>query len=260
MKTFLTIIYAIACAIVLIIGNYYWTNKTTVQIEASTNNAVHSPAEDRQEETNLQLLPLTKNWPEQSVERFKLALEVKTPFKIVIVGSTALGGDTGWAIQTKNRLQESYGLENLIVEIMEFGSTSTDFINQNKIGELAALKGDMILLEPFILNDNSSNVLIDDSLMNLSTIIETIKQTAPDTVFLLQPSYPIFQAKRYPVQISELKNYAEANSIPFLDHWTAWPSSDSEEVKGYIDSQLNQPNEKGHQVWSEFISNYFISK
>lgn len=258
MKSFLTTIYAIACVIVLFIGNQYWTNKTTIHIEASNSTEENSIESDTLEEANNEILSLTKNWPEQSVERFKLALEEETPFKIVIVGSTALGGDAGWAVQTKTRLLESYGDGNLTVEIMEYDSTSEGFIEDNKIEELAALKGDMILLEPFILNDNGK-VLIEASLANLATIMETVKQISPETVFFLQPSYPIFQAKRYPVQISELKKYAEVNSIPYLDHWTAWPSSDSEEVKDYLDSEQSQPNEKGHQLWSEFISNYFIS-
>lgn len=259
MKSFLTTIYAIACVIVLFIGNQYWTNKTTIHIEASNNAEENSIETDTLEESNKDILSLTKNWPEQSVERFNLALEKKRPFKIVIVGSTALGGEVGWAVQTKNRLLESYGSDFIAVEIMEFDSTSADFIADNKMGELAALKGDMILLEPFILNDNGK-VIIDDSLANLTTIMETVKQTTPETVFLLQPSYPIYQAKRYPVQISELKNYAEANAIPYLDHWTVWPSYDSEEVKEYLDAEQSQPNEQGHQIWSEFISNYFISK
>lgn len=258
MKSFLTTCYAIACIIFLVISNSYWTNKTTIHIEAS-KNVTKVVAADRVDHSLTQLLPLTKNWPVQSVERLKQAIYEKSPFKISLVGSTALGGETGWAAQTKARLLESYGAEFLTVDIIEYDSTSTHFKEDEKLAQLVELNGDLILLEPFILNDNGE-VVIEDSIANVTTIIETVKQTNPEVVFLLQPSYPIYKATRYPVQISELKKYAEENAIPFLDHWTAWPSADSEEVKEYLAADQSQPNENGHLLWSEFISNYFISK
>ena len=258
MKSFFTVIYALACVIFLAFGLYQWTTNTTVHIEASNQTTIEEPVDPKLAKIE-QLLPLTKNWPQQSVERFKQALETDTTFNIVIVGSTALGGESGWAVQTKTKLLESYGTEHMNVEILEYDLTTADFID-DKLVELAALKGDLVLLEPFILNDNAGLIKIDDTLTNLTLIIDTVKQANSETVFLLQPAHPIFQAKRYPVQISELKQYATKNNIPFLDHWSSWPDSNTEEIKEYLVKDQSQPNEMGHQLWSEFITNQLISK
>ena len=259
MKSFLTMIYAVGCIVFLAISHYYWTNQTTVHTAAS-NQSPEESHDDQKPENDHPLLLLTKNWPEKGVEDFKQALENKQPFKIVIVGSTALGGDEGWAMKTKTNLLESYGAEILTVDIIEYDSTSSNFVESEKLAELVAFNGNMILLEPFILNDNAGLIKIDDSLANVSLIVETVKNTNPEAVFLLQPSHPIFQATRYPVQISELKQYATTNDINFLDHWTSWPNPNDEEVKDYLNVDQSAPNDKGHQLWSEFISDYLISK
>lgn len=258
MKVFITSIYAIACIAFIGISHYYWTEKTTVRQSAGQINEKSSEMDTRNDVID-QLLPFTKNWPEQSVDRLKQTLKENTAFKMVIAGSPALGGETGWATQTKSRLQESFGENNLTVEILEYDMTSNEFIAEEKHLELAAMNGDMILFEPFILKNNGF-VAIGDTLENLTTTIETVKQTLPDTVFLLQPSYPVYQAKIYPNQVGQLKKYAEENGLTYLDHWQAWPDPNSEEIKSYLSEDQSQPNEKGHEVWGTFISDYLISR
>ena len=280
MKVFLTTLYAIVCIIFIGASHYFWTEKTIVQ-EASAevkdkptqkdgtqekakdkdkeDKKTGTARDDKQQEKYDQLIMLTKNWPEQSVAKFKQALKDETPFKIVIAGSPALGGETGWAALTKANLLEAFGSKVLSVEIKVYDTNTSAFITDGHLQGLASLQADMILFEPFILKSNGI-VPIAKSLENLTTIITTVKQTSPDTVFLLQPSFPLYKAKNYPIQVDQLKQYAFDNGIQYLDHWTSWPATESEEIKQYLEADQSLPNQTGHDLWSEYVSSILISK
>ena len=79
-------------------------------------------------------------------------------------------------------------------------------------------------------------------------------------VVLIQPPHPLYQATYYPVQVEALEQYAEDNGIPYLNHWEAWPDQDSEEIKDYLSEDASEPSAKGHQVWAEYLIDYFIAK
>ncbi|MDF2904219.1 MAG: hypothetical protein K0S25_1857 [Bacillus sp. (in: firmicutes)] len=260
MKAFITIIYALACIAFIGISHYYWIQKTTASQapgQVHVNEAVVKAS--AQQDTIDELLPLTKNWPEQSVKRFKQVVKENKTFKIVIAGSPALGGADGWAELTKARLIDSFGNENLSVTIKEYDLTSEQFIAEKKDRELASLKADMVLFEPFILKNNGV-ITIDKTLADLDTIIGTVKKASPDIVFLLQPSYPVYQAKIYPTQVSELKKYAEEKGITYLNHWGVWPDPNTDEIKTLLSADQEGPNEQGHQLWSDFVCDFLISK
>jgi hypothetical protein len=254
----MTIVYGIACLAFIVVSHFLWIEKTTV-LQATEQTNLASEESNAQQETIDELLPLTKNWPATSVEKFKQALEQEKPFKIVIAGSSALGGETGWAQDTKARLIEAYGADYLTVEVREYDMTSEVFIAENKHLELADLKADLILFEPFILKNNGG-VEMETTLANLTTTIDAIKQAGPESTVILQPANPIYKAKIYPTQIDQLKNYAVENDLVYLDHWGMWPDPNSVEIKDYLSSDQSLPNEKGNLVWTEFISAYLIGK
>ena len=76
----------------------------------------------------------------------------------------------------------------------------------------------------------------------------------------LQPANPLFQAKYYPLQVEALKNYADRNNITYLNHWDAWPDTQSEEIKKFLIGEPSTPNETGHKLWADFLVDYFISE
>jgi hypothetical protein len=63
------------------------------------------------------------------------------------------------------------------------------------------------------------------------------------------------------VEVEQLKTLAENEGYTFIDHWKNWPDYQSEEIKDYIlyDSGSIAPNEKGHEVWAEYIIDIFIA-
>jgi hypothetical protein len=121
------------------------------------------------------------------------------------------------------------------------------------------LKAGLIIFEPFLLNDNGK-VVIQDSLTNITKIMKDVKAKNPTTTFVLQPSYPLYGAKFYPLQMDGLKEYAKQNKIAYLDHWTSWPGTNNTELKNYLLPDMSAPNKKGNNVWEQFILDYLIHK
>lgn len=267
MKNFLTVLLGIICVVVLVLGHSYWNNKIEASVKKTTypsnNQKATTKVFDQKASTksiDQDLIALTSNWPKASINRFKQTIKEKRAFKILFVGSSAIGSDTKGTYPTvKEKLISTYGKKNIQVSLKTFDFTSTQLINNSGHEEIAAEKADLIVLEPFILLDNG-NVTIEDSLQNLTTLMASIMVKNPETTFILQPSYPLYNAKIYPQQVEELKSYAKKNQITYLDHWSKWPDSNTEAFKDYLLPDQSAPNDKGIKVWSDYLIHFFISE
>ncbi|WP_163182656.1 SGNH/GDSL hydrolase family protein [Neobacillus sedimentimangrovi] len=257
MQKFLTVLLGIFLILLIFFGQTHW-NQQNKALSSDTPTSAKKEF-NKQKHSSAELLKLTKNWPAEAVERFKQSLKNNKPFKILFVGSPAIGSDTEGAYAlVKQKLKETYG-DHIDVQLKTFDMTSTQFINNKKQDEIRAEAADLYILEPFIL-ENNGEVLIENTLMDLATIIDTVKVAKPESTMILQPSYPLYNAKIYPRQVEELKKYAETHQIPYLDHWTAWPDPATEELKNYLTPDQSAPNEKGAQVWSDYLIQFLISK
>ena len=264
MKNFFTFLLGVACVAVLFFGHSYWNERIKAAPESTSNvsdnkhKASTTTAENAAQDEDV--LAYTANWPTSSVDRFKQTLSEKKPFKILFVGSPAIGSDTAGTYPTvKEKLLETFGENNIQVGLKTFKSTSTQLVKLNKQNEIAAEEADLIILEPFILQNNGL-VLIDQTLSDISKIMGDIKAKKPETTFILQPSYPLYKGKIYPNQVAELKKFADKNQITYLDHWSAWPDANTEEIKEYLQPDQKAPSDKGNQVWSDFILEFLISR
>ncbi|PEQ95231.1 hypothetical protein CN481_05100 [Bacillus sp. AFS006103] len=259
MKIFLTSLLAVVFLVVLYLGQSHWNQ----QLQASAKNKPinqdsTSTLNDKITE-NQELLKLTSNWPESAVDQLKHSLQEDKPFTILFTGSPAIGSETDGSFPLiKEQLIKAFGEEHIHVELKTFDSTSTQLLNQKKQAEIAAVNADLIIFEPFILMNNGE-VLIKDTLKNTTKIIEGIQANKPETSFILQPAYPLYQAKIYPRQVAELKKYAQDHELPYLDHWSSWPDSNKAELKDYFQPDLSTPNEKGNQVWSQYILQFLTN-
>ncbi|WP_413305689.1 SGNH/GDSL hydrolase family protein [Bacillus sp. 1P10SD] len=263
MKNVLTILLGIACVTVLIYGHFHWNQRIDAASAKSPNlttkeTTTQSDKKQESSKPSKDLLNYTSNWPKAAVERWKHTQEEKQPFKILFTGSPAIGTDTtGTYAIVKDKLLATFGENNLQVAIKTFNSTSTQVIANKKQDEIAAEEADLIILEPFILMNNG-NVLMQNTVKDIKTMIDDIKAKNPDAVILLQPSYPLYKAKIYPSQVDQLKQFAELQKLTYLDHWTAWPDANTEEIKEYVTPDQSAPSEKGNQVWSEYLLHYLI--
>ena len=263
MKQFLVLLLALICVGTLIYGSLHWKEKTSVSAEKSVSEDRTKEPEQKESPARIdseEPLRFTQNWPEPARENYKLALEDGRPFTILLAGSISLGvDDGGWSQQLKRSLEEAYG-DTIQVKVKSYELTSAEFLSEEKLEELVSLQPDLTLLEPFTLMDNGL-VMISNSHQNIEAIRSGLSEANPDSVMLLQPPNPLYNANYYPVQVDALKQFAEEEEIPYLDHWTAWPDPESKEIEDYLVEQdgTTLPNEKGHQVWYEYLLDYFIA-
>jgi hypothetical protein len=251
MKYLFTAAWSLVCIIVLVYGhNHYQERMEAKSVKASEKKVVIV-----EEDTNFDsYLQLADHWPEAAKQQFQAALEAETPFHILFAGSTALGEPAENVIAA--RLTEAYG-EHIITSFHTYDVTSTDFVANQHDLEVAAQNAQLIIFEPFLLKDNGA-VTIEETLANIKTIIDNIQSLKPDTSFVLQPSYPIYRARNYPLQVEALKAYTVENQLPYLDHWQAWPDYNSQDLMTYLESDQSSPNEMGYEVWGQAIVDYLI--
>lgn len=266
MRTALTYLAVIACGIFLVSGYVYWKDKTNSSVETTekqvpvvSDTEKKNNKEEKKEPADPALLSLTENWPKQAQETFAKALEDGRSYKLAIVGSAALGQeDNGWSELLKEELVHTYGEDNLEVTIFEYPVRSDQFIAEGYDEEVAKFKPDLVLFEPFALNDNG-NIETEDNHDNIMSFISTVEKENEDAVIILQPPHPVVSTI-YPGQIEELKEFAEEQDLVYLDHWSVWPDTDDDELYDFVLDPASAPNEKGHQLWFEYLKEYFIAE
>lgn len=249
MKYLFTVIWVFVCVGVLAYSHLHWKQ----QIAVKANEPVLTQASSETDQSSY--LELAANWPETAKQQLQVTLEEEKPFKILFVG----GANMEWEKNVTQSLTESFGNDKVITAVHTYGGTSKEIIAENKQSELAAEQAHLVVIEPFLFNDNGK-VKIDVTLENVTKIMESIKASNPNSTFILQPSYPIYLPNYYSVQVEALKEYAGANNITYLDHWTAWPATDNLEIKDYLNEGESGPNEKGYQVWGQYLVDYFVNK
>jgi lysophospholipase L1-like esterase len=254
MKYFLTALWAFVCIGVLAFSHITWNKQTSVQaLLSEPSPKIEQETIDANNED--ESIKLAANWPDGAKEQLLLSLKEGKPFKILFVGSTALQ----WEKQVTEGLAESFGDGRIVTALHTYDVTSKDFVSENIQAEIASEKAQIVVIEPFLLNDNG-NFAIDVTLANVTKIMEEIKAENPDTTFMLQPTHPIYLPKYYSTQVEALKAYAEENHITYLDHWSAWPATDDLEIKNYLNEDQSGPNEKGNQAWAQYLVEYFAKK
>lgn len=270
MKKLFILVVAILALASIVAGKVHWDNK----IEATTKNVVKtentnikseeaSNLEESEEKSNEQsmvkeeVLEYTKNLPDEIVAKIENAIATGEPVHLAIMGSVSTAaGPNGWPTLLKQELLNTYGEAIFKVSIKEIADTkSTEIVANRLYQDVIDSKPDILLFEPFILEDNGY-VELQDRFANFTTIINDFKEQLPDITILVQPANPLHNATFYPKEIAEFKTFVENSGYIYLNHWEAWPDPNSPEMANYLLSGL--PNDLGHQVWAEYLIDYFI--
>ncbi|OIU67654.1 SGNH/GDSL hydrolase family protein [Rossellomorea aquimaris] len=257
MKNFLLIVFGLICVGLLYIGNQYWQERIAGAPAAQAGGEVKEenapePAEAVKEE------PLISNWPAKAQDRFKEAVNAGNAYRIALVGSDALGsGNGGWSDQLKEELSSGYG-DQVEVSIFEEDTTSVEFLEGDVYEDVLAFQPDLVLFEPFTLTDNSIGVPVERNHESILTFYEELQEENSSAELILQPSYPIEGATYYPKQVDGLKTFAGENDFTYLDHWAEWP--EEEELGDYLLPSQEGPNEQGHELWADYLMDYFIAE
>ncbi|MED1601707.1 SGNH/GDSL hydrolase family protein [Alkalihalophilus marmarensis] len=139
-----------------------------------------------------------------------------------------------WPDLAEEDLNELYGEEAFDIQYLSGYKdlTTSEFYAGEALQQIEAMNPDIIVFEPFLLNDHSI-LPLDKTIMNLSSIVSAI---------------------------DALERFAQEEDLPYLDHWDAWPLTNDQEIGQYLvelpDGKF-RPNKQGHTVWSEKIVDYF---
>jgi hypothetical protein len=253
----LAVLLVISCTSFIVVGNLYWHKK----IDATVRQAMAEATEFSKEQATDERMTYAKKLPKEVQAKIKRAIETNRPLRLVIAGSEATpAAKDGWPALLKQQLEATYGNEVFQAVVKEYkGMTTKQAIDENIVEQLIEEKPDILLWEPFLLNNNGV-IDMNDTLEHIDAMIQTITDTLPDVTIMLQPPHPIYNATYYPEQVKQFQAFAKEKGYIYIDHWQAWPDYKSEELNQYVDPDTDLPTKDGQERWAGFLADYFIAK
>lgn len=257
MKIWINILAVMVFIAAISAGKVYWNDKVSKQsvsrptkVEASSD-ASNAEATWKEHAQNL---------PKSIKTKLQKAEQTKTPLKLVIVGSAPHEEvKATWGKLLKKKIEDTYGSSLIQVEVREYKDMTTlQFIKSDTYKEIAKGSPDVLLFEPFLLNDNGV-VGIENTLDNVDIILTYLKHQNEQLVTILQPSAPVYKANNYPSDAKALEEFAKENDYEYINHWKAWPDYQSEKISAYLTQAPGQPNDKGEQLWAQYLEQYFTN-
>ncbi len=260
LKKMFVIIILILCVTTVVIGNLHWNQKISAQGEKiSSSDRVDDKKEVVKEDNpdiNPKISGYTTNLPENLQKKVNESILNEKPVKLVIYGTSEVEGT--WSERFQKELKSAYGNVFDLTVISTGDKTTQDLVSDNSYKELDKIAPDVVLFEVPMLKDNG-NVGIENTIENVNEIISNWKTENKEAVLIIQPPNPLYNAVYYPNEVNQLKEYAKNNSLIYLDHWGNWPELNDEKMKDFLTTN-NSGNEKGFEVWSNYIIDYFVKK
>lgn len=202
-----------------------------------------------------------KNLPDAVKEKLKKAAEDKKAVNLVIVGDEASSpAKDAWVSKLVSNLDASYGKGLWNVTVKEYKGESTEELITNKRDkEIAKDNPDVILFEPPFITDNGKTGN-GNSAANTQKFVQALSTSAKGATIMIQPPNPVYGAKNYPKAIEALKQFAMQNGYTYVDHWGAWPNATTKAILPYLQTEFGFPRAKGHEVWVQYVTDYFVAK
>lgn len=193
---------------------------------------------------------LSKNTDESVQNLLLKRYEQKQNVNVLILGSKVTDGSSSYEKDLLTESQKTYG-DFIKFTTLFFNTTSTGFSNMMDTEIQWDKKYDIIVFEPFVLNDQGIVDLTEEQNVILK-LANISKEKVNDRILILQPSFPNPESPYYRGNVELLKNFSTEKNYVFFDHWDKWePSKVYINEKGYL-------NEDGLSIWTEAIKNYFI--
>lgn len=177
MKAAIISTLSIVLVVVLVIGNIHWNIR-----DESPLSPIHSTNTPNEEESEPYFnLDYYKSyaalWPEQAQEVFEKKLTDKQRFRILLVGSDAIGDqDLGLITPLKEVLANKYD-QYVTIESIVYDGTTSDYVKDDAYEDLIDKKPDMVIFEPFLLHDNKEKFDTSQTLVNINTVIKATKKS-----------------------------------------------------------------------------------
>ncbi|MDC2866191.1 SGNH/GDSL hydrolase family protein [Bacillus sp. BP-3] len=253
-------------------GKLYWNKKVAnatqqagetkqeAKVEEVSTQKQSAKTEEKKPETKVSFNEAyAKNLPDAVKEKLKKAAADKKAVNLVIVGDQASAANA-WPAKVTANLKQAYGESLWNVTVKEFKDESTDdLIAHKRDKEIADTKPDVILFEPPFVTDNSK-MGNGSSVANTQKFVQSLQAGAKDAVIMIQPPNPVYNAKNYPKAIAALKQFAEQNGYIYINHWEVWPDPTTKGILPYLQDEFGFPSAKGHELWAQYVTNYFVAK
>ncbi|OJE03670.1 EPSX protein [Bacillus cereus] len=243
------------------IGQTSEVTKTKAEVKDSKAKKEEKKEEKKQDAKSSFNEAYAKNLPDAVKEKLKKAAEDKKAVNLVIVGDEASSSEkSAWAAKLTANLETAYGKGLWNVTVKEYKGESTEELITNKRDkEIAKENPDVILFEPPFITDNGKTGN-GNSVVNTQKFVQALSTSAKGATIIIQPSNPVYGAKNYPKSIEALKQFATQNNYTYIDHWGAWPDATTKAILPYLQEEFGFPSAKGHDVWAQYVTNYFIAK
>ncbi|MCI4620635.1 SGNH/GDSL hydrolase family protein [Priestia megaterium] len=216
MKIWINILAVFVFVAALVTGKMYWNNEISEQSPSRPTKIGDSSKMGDGEGTWKQH---AQNLPKAVTEKIQLAEDTQKPMKLVIVATAPTEAvQATWPALLKKKIEETYGSSLIDIEVHEYKDMTTlQFIKNDTYKEISNTKPDVLLFEPFLLNDNGV-VGINNTLENIKVIMRHIEKQNSNLVTILQPSAPVYKANNYPNDGKALEQFAKENSYEYINH------------------------------------------
>lgn len=244
-----SVFFIVIAIAVIIYGSYHYKGRIN-RISAKTAETTDNIKEVEQKIKTSQYELLSKKLPKKIVT----FLKEKKHVNLLIVQEDKQQSNDYSSLLTE-RLNDNYGDGVWSVSVISYeDQTSKDLVEGNFVKQVNGKKADMILFEVPLMNDNGV-VRSEDSIANLQKVIDNIGKTS---VVVVQPNEPIYQSNFYPKEVAAFKKAIEKKDVTYLDNWSAWPDYMTQAFTEYVGENKNL-NEKGQELWGNYLSQYFIA-
>ncbi|MGD6871004.1 SGNH/GDSL hydrolase family protein [Sutcliffiella horikoshii] len=260
MRAILTLVVLI-CIGALVYGNYHWIGKLASAVGKEEAQFLYNVDNTNELESGEKELTV-EDFSNLPIDNAKFIMDKYNrgeAVELVLIGSEyKTAGVQSWSGIFKDEIEQTYKiLFNITIIELSGEVTTEDVINNDLINKNLSIIPDIVILEPFLLDSNGI-IGIERSLEHVETMIEDVKLINSDVFVFLQPAQPIHKAIYYPDEVAKLQSMAEDQEIFYIDHWTDnWPDYNSDEFLEYIIPDTIIPNQKGHQIWADYIMGLF---
>ncbi|WP_411469797.1 SGNH/GDSL hydrolase family protein [Bacillus thuringiensis] len=269
-KAVLVLVIFVLFVASVVSGKLYWNKKIAnatgqtsdvTKTKADVKDSGAKKSEKKQDAKSSFNEAYAKNLPDEVKEKLKKAAEDKKAVNLVIVGDEASSSEKGaWAAQLTANLETAYGKGLWNVTVKEYKGESTEELIANKRDkEIAKEKPDVILFEPPFITDNGKTGN-GNSVASTQKFVQSLSTSAKGATIMIQPPNPVYGAKNYPKAIEALKQFATQNGYTYVDHWGAWPDASTKAILPYLTEEFGFPSAKGHEVWAQYVTDYFVAK
>ena len=266
------LVISIICIVILILSYFMWADKLenaqilsktgkTTQLETKDRNNVSSSKGIITEEHPLPREELVQSITNADVRVQDIVLDRydnNEKVQLLVVGSAVMqDGEPGYGQQLSEALTNTYG-SLFEITLSHWDVTSEEFV-ETHLEEIAWDSGyDLVLMEPFTLNNNGL-VTIEDEHRHILAVQQRAREEVEDALVILQPPHPFYQAQYYLTQVRALERFAINKDIPYINHWTDWPATNDIALTEFL-TEENSPNSDGANLWSSFLTSYFTSQ